>query len=91
MNTQLITNVNFVELSFFKVGTSCTIVHTLSYTCHHAFAYINSIYFMDSTKTHTAVPEQNSKLNIYVYYIYPKTIYLFSHRAISIKLVTDNS
>jgi hypothetical protein len=35
MNTQLITNVNFVELSFFKVGTSCTIVHTLSYTCHH--------------------------------------------------------
>jgi hypothetical protein len=32
-----------------------------------SFAYINSIYFMDSTKTHTVVPEQNSKLNIYVY------------------------
>jgi superfamily II DNA helicase RecQ len=30
MNTQLITNVNFVELSFFKVGTSCT-MFTLSH------------------------------------------------------------
>ena len=42
---------------------------------------------MDSTKTHTAVPEQNSKLNIYVY-IY--TVYC-NHTAISIKVVTDNS
>ena len=33
---------------------------------------------MDSTKTHTAVPEQNSKLNIYVYiYRYTVTIQLF--------------
>ena len=29
---------------------------------------------MDSTKTHTAVPEQNSKLNIYVYIQYTVTI-----------------
>ena len=28
---------------------------------------------MDSTKTHTAVPEQNSKLNIYVYIQYTVT------------------
>ena len=40
---------------------------------------------MDSTKTHTAVPEQNSKLNIYVY------IYSIQYAAISIKVVTDNS
>ena len=32
---------------------------------------------MDSTKTHTAVPEQNSKLNIYVYIQYTATIQLF--------------
>jgi hypothetical protein len=70
MNTQLITNVNFVELSFFKVGT-----HTLIYIS--SFAYINSIYFMDSAKTQTAVPEQNSKLNIYVYIQYIVTIHLF--------------
>jgi hypothetical protein len=54
-----------------------------------SFAYINSIYFMDSTKTHTAVPEQNSKLNIYVYNIIQYTVAM--HRAISIKVVTDNS
>jgi hypothetical protein len=36
--------------------------------------HINSIYFMDSTKTHPAVPEQNSKLNIYVYVQYTVTI-----------------
>ena len=29
---------------------------------------------MDSTKTHTAVPEQNSKSNIYVYIQYTVTI-----------------
>jgi hypothetical protein len=40
---------------------------------------------MDSTKTHTAVPEQNSKLNIYVYTVH------CNHTAISIKVVTDNS
>jgi hypothetical protein len=40
---------------------------------------------MDSTKTRTAVPEQNSKLNIYVYTVY------CNHTAISIKVVTDNS
>ena len=45
---------------------------------------------MDSTKTHTAVPEQNSKLNIYVYISGIYTVYC-SHRAISIKVVTDNS
>ena len=32
---------------------------------------------MDSTKTHTAVPEQNSKLNIYVYIQYTVAIELF--------------
>ena len=32
---------------------------------------------MDSTKTHTAVPEQNSKLNIYVYIHYTVAIELF--------------
>ena len=32
---------------------------------------------MNSTKTHTAVPEQNSKLNIYVYIQYTVTIQLF--------------
>jgi hypothetical protein len=42
---------------------------------------------MDCTKTHTAVPEQNSKLNIYVYIQYTVAM----HRAISIKVVTDNS
>ena len=57
--------------------------HSLIYMS--LFAYINSIYFMDSTKTHTAVPEQNSKLNIYVYTVY------CNHTAISIKVVTDNS
>ena len=67
MNTQLITNMNFVELSFFKVHG-----HKLHYCSHSliymsSFAYINSIYFMDSTKTHTAVPEQNYILNIYAY------------------------
>ena len=29
---------------------------------------------MDSTKTHTAVPEQNSKLNVYVYIQYTVTM-----------------
>ena len=42
---------------------------------------------MDSTTTHTAVPEQNSKLNIYVYIQYTVAIELFQ----SIKVVTDNS
>ena len=32
---------------------------------------------MDSTKTQTAVPEQNSKLNIYVYMKYIVTIQPF--------------
>ena len=81
MNTQLITNVNFVELSFFKVGTSCTILsHIYVIICIYKLNLL-----MDSTKTHTAVPEQNSKLNIYVYTVY------CNHTAISIKVVTDNS
>ena len=32
---------------------------------------------MDSTKTHTAVPKQNSKLNTYVYIQYTVAIELF--------------
>ena len=73
MNTQLITNVNFVELSFFKVGTSCTILsHIYVIICIYKLNLV-----MDSTKTHTAVPEQNSKLNIYVYIQYTVTIQLF--------------
>jgi nucleoid-associated protein YejK len=36
--------------------------------------HINSIYFMDSTKTHTAVPEHNSKLNIYLHIEYTLTM-----------------
>ena len=43
-----------------------------------SFAYINSIYLWTvQIKTHTAVPEQNSKLNIYVYIQYTVTIQLF--------------
>jgi hypothetical protein len=66
MNKQLITNVNF-ELSFFKVGTSCTILsHIYVIICIYKLNLL-----MDSTKTHTAVPEQNSKIEyICIYTVY---------------------
>ena len=43
---------------------------------------------MDSTKTHTAVPEQNSKLNIYVYIYF---FYLFIYLTLPINMKTQKN